>query len=75
VSALSLRLRVLEIAPEHRPAARAGHFRIVFVMTTAVLSVVASFVVPSHAMFIYLLNLLAGPLASRWHGQTAQSQP
>jgi len=65
VSALSLRLRVLEIAPEHRPAARAGHFRIVFVMATAILSVLASFVAPSHAMFVYLLNLLAGPIAAR----------
>jgi hypothetical protein len=29
------------------------------------LSVLASFVAPSHAMFVYLLNLLAGPLAAR----------
>jgi len=65
VSALSLRLRVLEIAPEHRRAARAGHFRIVFVIAVAALSVLASFVAPSHAMFVYLLNLLAGPLAAR----------
>ncbi len=64
-SALLMRLRVLEIVPEHRPHARPGHFRLVFVIATATLSVLVSFVVPQHAMFAYLLNLLAGPLAAR----------
>lgn len=71
ISALLLRLRVLEIVPEHRSHARAGHVRIVFVMATAILSVLASFIVPGHAMYTYLLNLLAGPLADRWHGREA----
>jgi uncharacterized membrane protein len=66
ISALLLRLRVLEIVPEHRLSARIGHFRIVFVMAIAALSVLVSFVVPQHAMYTYLLNLLAGPIAARW---------
>ncbi len=69
VSALSLRLRTLEVAPEHRPHARIGHTRIVFVMATAALSVLASIFAPSHAMFVYLLNVLAGPLAARLNRQ------
>jgi uncharacterized membrane protein len=73
VSALSLRLRVMEIVPEHRASARIGHFRIVFVMGTAVLSVLVSLVVPGHAMYVYLFNLLAGPLATRWYGREAQA--
>ena len=73
ISALLLRLRVLEILPEHRLPARFGHARIVVVMATATLSVLASFVVPQHAMYAYLLNLLAGPLAARWYGREAPS--
>jgi TMEM175 potassium channel family protein len=73
VSGLSLRLRVLEILPEHRPHARAGHARIVVVMATAALSVLVSFIVPQHAMYTYLLNLLAGPLTARWQGHAAPS--
>ncbi len=73
VSALSLRLRVIEIVPEHRQSARPGHFRIVFVMATAALSVLLSLAVPAHAMFAYLLNLLAGPLAARWYGREPPS--
>jgi uncharacterized membrane protein len=72
ISALSLRLRVLEIMPEHRQHARLGHFRIVFAMGTAILSVLVSLVVPQQAMYVYLLNLLAGPIASRWYGREAQ---
>jgi len=73
VSALSLRLRVLEIVPEHRQSARAGHLRIVFVMGTAVLSVLVSLLAPGHAMYVYLLNLLAGPLAARCYGRATET--
>jgi uncharacterized membrane protein len=69
VSALLLRLRILETVPEHRPHARVGHIRIGFVMATAVLSVMLSFVAPQHAMFAYLLNLFAGPFAAHWSGR------
>lgn len=72
-SALSLRLRMLEIVPEHLPHARPGHFRLVFVMATAALSVVLTFIAPAHAMFAYLLNLLAGPLAARWQSREARA--
>ncbi len=72
VSALLLRLRVLEIVPENRPHARLGHFRIVVVMGAAVLSVLASLIVPALAMYVYLLNLLASPAASWWYGPQAQ---
>ncbi len=57
---------------EHRQHARLGHFRIVFAMGTAILSVLVSLVVPQQAMYVYLLNLLAGPIASRWYGREAQ---
>lgn len=73
VSALSLRLRLLEIVPEHRPSARIGHFRIAFVIGTAVLSVLVSLIAPGYAMYSYLLNLFAGPIATRLHGRAAPS--
>jgi len=73
ISALLLRLRMLEILPEHRPHARIGHTRIVFVIGTAVLSVLVSLVVPQHAMYTYLLNLFAGPIAARWYRPEAQA--
>ena len=65
VSALSLRIRLDEILPEHQAAARLGHAKIVFVMATAALSVVLSFLTPGYAMYAYLLNILWGPIAAR----------
>jgi uncharacterized membrane protein len=67
VAALSLRLRLAEIVPEHRPHARVGHARLLFFMGTAVVSVLISLIAPRYAMYAYLLNFLAAPLAERLH--------
>lgn len=69
VAALSLRLRVSEILPEHRSRARVGHARILFFMGTAGASILISLVAPGYAMYAYLLNIAAGPLAKRLHGR------
>ena len=66
ISALSLRLRVIEIVPEHRQRARFGHTKIVFVMGTAIASALVSLVAPGYAMYVYLLNFFAGPFAALW---------
>lgn len=65
VATLSLRLRMLEVLPEHRERASAGNLRIWLFIVTALLSVVASLIVPGHAMYAYFLNFLSWPL-SRW---------
>lgn len=69
VAALSIRLRVSEILPEHRLRARVGHTRVVFFMASAVASVLISLVAPGYAMYAYLLNIVAGPLAERLYGR------
>lgn len=69
VAALSLRLRVSEILPEHRLRARVGHARILFFMASAVASILISLVAPGYAMYAYLLNIVAGPLAERLYGR------
>ena len=69
VAVLSLRLRVSEILPEHRQRARIGHARILFFAATAVASVLVSVVAPGYAMYAYLLNIVAGPLAERLYGR------
>lgn len=65
VAALSLWLRSLEVLPEHRAKARAGKIGSLLFIASALLSVALTFVVPGHAMFAYLLNFLAMPLARR----------
>lgn len=65
VAAVSLRLRTLEILPEHRARARAGNIRMALFIATALLSVALTFVAPGHAMFAYFLNFLSWPLL-RW---------
>lgn len=65
VAAVSLRLRALEVLPEHRARARAGNVRTAVFMASALLSVALTFVAPGHAMLAYLLNFIAAPLA-RW---------
>jgi uncharacterized membrane protein len=69
VAAVSLRLRVSEVAPEHRPRARIGHTRLLFLMATAVASILISLVAPDYAMYAYLLNFFSAPLAERLHGR------
>ncbi len=64
VSGLSLRLRALEIAAEHRPAARAGDLRVALLIATALLSVALSVITPGYAMLAHLLNAPAGLVAS-----------
>lgn len=67
VALVSLRLRALEVVPEHRAKARAGDIGTLVFIASALLSVVLTFVSPRHAMYAYLLNFAAGPLA-RWRG-------
>lgn len=67
VAGLSLRLRRLEVLPEHRERARAGAIRGGVFIGTAILSVALSLIVPGHAMFAYFLNFLSEPLV-RWRG-------
>ena len=62
VAALALRLRALEILPEHREHARSGNIRSALFIATALASAAATFIVPGHAMYFYLLNFLAWPL-------------
>ena len=62
VAALALRLRALEVLPEHRDLARAGNIRSALFIATALGSSAATFIVPGHAMYVYLLNFLAWPL-------------
>jgi len=69
VSALSLRLRLSEIVPEHRLRARIGHAKILFFMASALVSVLISLVEPGYAMYAYLLNIVSGPLAERLIGR------
>lgn len=69
-AAVSLRLRTLEVVPEHRARARASNIGTAVFIASALLSVALSFVVPQHAMYAYFLNFLAVPL-SRWRGSEA----
>lgn len=64
-AAVSLRLRALEVVPEHRARARADNIGTAVFIASALLSVVLSFIEPRHAMYAYFLNFLAVPL-SRW---------
>ncbi len=66
-AAVSLRLRALEVVPEHRARARADNIGTSIFIASALLSVVLSFIEPRHAMYAYFLNFLAVPL-SRWRG-------
>ena len=65
VAALSLRLRALEVVPEHRAQARPHNVGTAVFIASALLSVGLTFVLPKHAMYAYFLNFLSGPLA-RW---------
>ncbi|MBS0535262.1 MAG: DUF1211 domain-containing protein [Proteobacteria bacterium] len=67
VAAVSLRLRALEVLPEHRARARAGNIRTAVFIASALLSVALTFVAPGHAMLAYFLNFIAVPIA-RWRG-------
>lgn len=67
VAAVSLRLRALEILPEHRARARAGNIRTAVFMISALLSVVMTVAAPGYAMLAYLVNFIAVPFA-RWRG-------
>ena len=70
VAALSIRLRITSVVPEHRPRARFGHFKAVFFIATAALSALLSVTAPGYAMYAYLVNFAAGPLAERFYGDT-----
>ncbi len=65
VSALSLRLRAIEVVPEHRVQAKTHNIGTAVFIASALLSVAMTFVEPRHAMYAYFLNFLSGPLA-RW---------
>lgn len=65
VAAVSLRLRALEVVPEHRARARSDNVGTAVFIASALLSVVVTLVEPRHAMYAYFLNFLSGPLA-RW---------
>ncbi|WP_137045022.1 TMEM175 family protein [Pseudolabrys sp. FHR47] len=67
-AAVSLRLRALEVVPEHRARARADNIGTAVFIASALLSVALSFIEPRHAMYAYFLNFLAVPL-SRWRGR------
>lgn len=69
-AAVSLRLRALEVVPEHRARARADNIGTSVFIASALLSVALSFIEPRHAMYAYFLNFLAVPL-SRWRGREA----
>lgn len=75
VAVLSLYLRTQEIVPEHRQRARFGHARLAFFIGTAVLSVLIGQVAPHYAMYAYLLNIFAGPLAELKYSTTMSDQP
>ena len=74
VAAVSLRLRALEILPEHRARARAGNIATGLFIASALLSVALTFVMPGHAMYAYFLNFIATPLM-RWRGADAKTPP
>ncbi len=65
VAALSFRLRLAEVVPEHRLRARVGYVRTLFFIATAVTSVLISLVAPRYAMYSYMLNIFGGPLTER----------
>lgn len=67
VAAVSLRLRALEILPEHRARARAGNIATAVFIASALLSVALTFAAPGHAMYAYFLNFITTPLI-RWRG-------
>lgn len=69
-AAVSLRLRALEVVPEHRARARADNIGTSVFIASALLSVALSFIEPRHAMYAYFLNFLAVPL-SRWRDREA----
>ncbi len=64
-AAVSLRLRALEVVPEHRARARADNLGTALFIASALLSVALTFVEPRHAMYAYFLNFLGVPLR-RW---------
>jgi uncharacterized membrane protein len=65
VSVLSLRLRAIEVVPEHRARARSHNVGAAVFIASALLSVALTFIEPRHAMYAYFLNFLAGPLSRR----------
>lgn len=67
VSALSLRLRAIEVVPEHRVQAKTHNIGTTVFIASALLSVAMTFIEPRHAMYAYFLNFLSGPIA-RWRG-------
>jgi len=67
VGALSLPLRLMEIAPEHSVRARVSRAKTLFFMLTALVSVLISLVAPGYAMYAYMLNISAGPLTAWWY--------
>jgi len=67
VGALSLPLRLMEIAPEHSVRARVSRAKALFFMLTALASVLISLVAPGYAMYAYMLNIIAGPLTAWWY--------
>jgi uncharacterized membrane protein len=69
VAALSLRLRIAGIVPEHQRRARFGHFKTLFFIATAVVSVAMSVLTPGYAMYAYLFNFLAAPIGERLYGR------
>jgi uncharacterized membrane protein len=71
VSLLSLMVRRAVILPEHQAAARIGHTRALFFMATAVGSILVSFVEPGYAMYVYLINIVTGPIAERLYSRPA----
>lgn len=68
VAAISLPLRSLEVAPEHNRRARVSRTVTLIFIASALASVAISLVEPSGAMFAYLLNGFARPLANWRHG-------
>ncbi len=68
VASLSLRLRASEIVvPAQQLLARAGKTRMLFLITTAIGSVLISLIAPRYSMYAYMLNIVAGPLTKRMH--------
>ena len=67
VAALSLRLRAIEVVPEHRVQAKSHNIGTAVFIASALLSVALTFIEPRHAMYAYFLNFLARPL-TRWRG-------
>jgi len=67
VAALSLRIRAIEVVPEHRSQAKSHNIGTGVFIASALLSVALTYFEPRHAMYGYFLNFLARPLA-RWRG-------